>query len=311
MNRRVFFPFFLALIAAIVTTSVYGQSSRPVADQIQARNRIAEKALMGVMKPMKSEDIRDTVARTVVSGATGANASIPHISSMMDATLLSGISAELNGYLDRYGVSLKEDKLDPILAHMEKYAAFKAAVYTISDPTPIWAKIIAGQLARGIRWANRDDNPYPNERQRIQAKMQINTVFSFIEDKLKENARKYWMEDRVEKEIAIMVDGFEWRTDSPFEIHGKKLFSKERLDGIIAESLRICDEHINGKESPIRPSFQAAPIDIQLRLQEMRIWNAVHAAARPLIMAYAEGVDRVPSAAEQEETKQLIQQLRK
>ncbi len=139
----------------------------------------------GALNPLGPEDVRDTVDSSIAIADDKNNLQVMQSRrNRWTDENVSKIADSLDAYLQRYNIQIDARKQPLFREHVQKYAAFKTAIFSSLPPSDDLARIVAGQIARGIRWANRPDVEYPNETQRRKAKDQIRQVLSELADTL-------------------------------------------------------------------------------------------------------------------------------
>lgn len=279
---------------------------KPVADQRSAIEQIKNKARMGIIDLKRVYDERQT-QKPVPPGNPNAMASD---TIRWNTETLPLITNALDQYLTRYNVVLKQQKYDTILSHIDNYTAFKTSLFTNHEPSEEVGKIIAGQIARGIRWANRDDVQYPSEDLRLIAKSQIQEVFEAIQQTMIDQISDSQFIVIVDTHIKMAIDGYSWRVDSPFFVHGKRVFPPPKFQSLIEECLERCHEEFNPTELQSTEKYIQASEDIKKFYLSNLTWDTIMQSSNPLINAYMEGANRAPSKEENDEARQLLTTLR-
>jgi hypothetical protein len=265
----------------------------------------------GALNPLGQEAVRDTVNSDVVVVDDKNNTKkIKSKQNKWTDDNVDLITDSIEDYLVRYNIQIDSNKESIMMEHLQEYAAFKTAIFSTVDPSDELAQIIAGQIARGIRWMNRSDINYPNQTQRDKAKEQIHHVMGEIANFIMELTVNFELDDVIKEEIDILLVGYNWRTDSPFFSTGKKVFNKKELDEIVIQCLQECAKKFEIEK--LSPPFSLPPERAPLfkYSQEFYIKSLIHKTVTPLALKYLENTNRAPTTEEQEESKTLLAKIK-
>ncbi len=274
----------------------------PVADQRSAIEQIKNNAQMGIIDLRRVYDERKAQKPVSPNHSNAMASDTIH----WNTETLPLITNALDQYLTRYNVVLKQQKYDAILSHIDHYTAFKTSLFTSYVPSEEAGKIIAGQIARGIRWANRDDVQYPSEALRLTAKSQIQKVFEAIRQTMIDKINDLQFIEIIDTHITMAIDGYSWRVDSPFFVHGKRVFPPPKFQSLIDECLEQCHAEFNPSELQTTEKYIQASEEIKKFYISNLTWDTIMQSSHPLINAYMEGTNRAPSKEENDEARQLL-----
>jgi hypothetical protein len=265
----------------------------------------------GALNPLGQEAVRDTVDSDVVVVDDKNNTKkIKSKQNKWTDDNVDLITDSIDDYLERYNIQIDSNKESVMMDHLQEYAAFKTAIFSTVDPSEELAQIIAGQIARGIRWMNRSDINYPNQTQRDKAKEQIQQVMGEIANFIIELTANFELDDVIKEEIDILLVGYNWRTDSPFFSTGKKVFNKKELDEIVIQCLQECAKKFEIEKLSPPDGLPPERAPLFKYSQEFYIKSLIHKTVTPLALKYLENTNRAPTKEDQEESKTLITKIK-
>jgi hypothetical protein len=261
----------------------------------------------GVLTMLSSEEIQDVVSIVFIKGNRNESVLMDTWQKPWTDDNIVLVEDAFNQYMNSYGVVVSSDKKDLILNHLQRFAAFKAAVFSSYPPCKELAQVISSQIAQGIRWVNRNEYVYPSEEKRSQAKNQIREFFNFLENYLVSLSPSPQINELIKKEISIKEDRYMWKVDSPFFVHGKKVIDSGAYQSIINECMVISKTYFSETELNIPDTLPPFIKEKQLNSLVRRI---VSLSKNPLLKAYGEGMAVFSYPEEIEENKNLIESIR-
>lgn len=217
----------------------------------------------------------------------------------------------LSDELQRKNVQLRPTKQSDILNHLERYTAHKAVLFSTLPPSEELAEVMAAQIVRGIEWANSPEITYPSAPARINAKKQINQILDTVQaDMISHVSTTVGATDIIVKEISKIRNQYDWMTDSPFYVHGKKVLYQYQINQITQECLNLAQYELDPNEIQLQPSSTIKGASEPTTNISSYLWGYTHKATRPLIQEYYKGMNRTPTKQDVERDKALIEQLR-
>lgn len=217
----------------------------------------------------------------------------------------------LSDELQRKNVQLRPNKQNDILNHLERYAAHKAVLFSTLQPSEELAEVMAAQLVRGIEWANSPEITYPSAPARVQAKVQINLILDVVQAELiNQVSTTISANQEINRVMFDIRKKYDWMTDSPFYVHGKKVLYPYQVTQITNDCLDIAKTEFDPNEIQLQPSARIRGASEPKENISSYLWGYTHKATRPLIREYYKGMNREPSKEDVERDKALIDQLR-
>lgn len=168
------------------------------------------------------------------------------IPNQWDSSNIQLLESAIDSELVRKNVQIRAEKQTDILNHLERYVCNKTVNFSTLPPSDELAEVMAAQIVRAIEWAN--NNPFPPQARRNQAKAQIYDCIDQIQAMVLNHLGGLQVDAFIINEFDKIRAKYEWRIDSHFYVHGKKVFNKRQLDQILNECQNLCNTVLDLKQ---------------------------------------------------------------